>query len=76
MSNTNKKIKSVSRNTVASRVDEIADNLSDHSTISTFQAYSIAIDESTDIRNIGQFVDAFFKELLGVSPMHMIFVMH
>ncbi|GFV37239.1 general transcription factor II-I repeat domain-containing protein 2 [Trichonephila clavipes] len=47
---------SLSRNTVASRVDEIADNLRDQhlSTISTLQAYSIAIDESTDIRNIAR----------------------
>ncbi|XP_067121590.1 general transcription factor II-I repeat domain-containing protein 2-like [Centruroides vittatus] len=47
---------SLSRNTVASRADEIADNLRNqhNSTISTFQAYAIAIDESTDIRNIAQ----------------------
>ncbi|GFT74360.1 general transcription factor II-I repeat domain-containing protein 2 [Trichonephila clavipes] len=55
LSNTNKKIKSVrlSRNTLASR---IAENLRDqhHSTTSTFQAYSIAIDEGTDIRKIAQ----------------------
>ncbi|GFW08400.1 general transcription factor II-I repeat domain-containing protein 2 [Trichonephila clavipes] len=38
---------SLSRNAVASRVDEIAENLRDqhHSTILTFQAYSIAIAE-------------------------------
>ncbi|GFS50245.1 general transcription factor II-I repeat domain-containing protein 2 [Trichonephila clavipes] len=44
---------SLSRNTVASRVEEIAENLRDQHH-STFQAYSIAIDESTDIRNIAQ----------------------
>ncbi|XP_067132665.1 general transcription factor II-I repeat domain-containing protein 2-like [Centruroides vittatus] len=78
-----KKFKSVSlsRNTVASRVDEIADNLRNqhNSRISTFQAYSIAIDESTDIRNIAQLVgfirrcDVNLKiseELLEIIPMH------
>ncbi|GFU77940.1 transposable element Tc1 transposase [Trichonephila clavipes] len=65
----------------ASRVDEIAENLRDQHlrTISTFQAYSIAIDESTDIRNIAQL--AIFnrgcnvnlkinENLLEVIPMH------
>ncbi|XP_067121654.1 general transcription factor II-I repeat domain-containing protein 2-like, partial [Centruroides vittatus] len=64
-----------------SRVDEIADNLRNqhNSTISTFQAYSIAIDESTDIRNIAQLAvfirgcDVNLKiseELLEIIPMH------
>ncbi|GFU09442.1 general transcription factor II-I repeat domain-containing protein 2 [Trichonephila clavipes] len=46
----------------AIRVDEIAKNLRDqhHSTISTFQAYSIAIDEITDIRSIAQ-LDIFIR---------------
>ncbi|XP_067123999.1 nose resistant to fluoxetine protein 6-like [Centruroides vittatus] len=83
MSSTKKKFKSVSlsRNTVASRVDEIADNLRNrhNSAISTFQAYSIAIDESTDIRNIAQLA-VFIRgcnvnlkiseELLEIIPMH------
>ncbi|GFX32757.1 general transcription factor II-I repeat domain-containing protein 2 [Trichonephila clavipes] len=72
---------SLSRNTAASRVDELAANLRDqhHSTISTFQACSIAIDESTYIRNISQ-QDIFIRgcdvslkineELLEVIPMH------
>ncbi|GFT12264.1 general transcription factor II-I repeat domain-containing protein 2 [Trichonephila clavipes] len=65
----------------ASRVDEKSDNLRDqhHSTIWTFQAYSIAIDESTDIPNIAQLAifirvcDVNLKtneELLEVIPMH------
>ncbi|GFU61285.1 general transcription factor II-I repeat domain-containing protein 2 [Trichonephila clavipes] len=65
----------------ASRVDEIAENLRDqhHFTISTFQAYSIAINESTDIRNIAQLAifirgcDVNLKineELLEVISMH------
>ncbi|GFS92373.1 general transcription factor II-I repeat domain-containing protein 2 [Trichonephila clavipes] len=65
----------------ASKVDEIAENLRDqhHPIISTFQAYSIAIDENTDIRNITQLAifirgcDVNFKineELLEVIPMH------
>ncbi|GFX20496.1 general transcription factor II-I repeat domain-containing protein 2 [Trichonephila clavipes] len=72
---------SLSRNTVASRVYEIAENLRNqhHSTISTFQAYSITFDESTDIRNItllAIFVrrcDVNLKineELLEVIAMH------
>ncbi|XP_015436701.1 PREDICTED: general transcription factor II-I repeat domain-containing protein 2-like [Dufourea novaeangliae] len=78
-----KKFKSVSlsRNTVASRIDEIAENLRNqhNTTISTFQAYSIAIDESTDIRNIAQLAvfirgcDVNLKiseELLEIIPMH------
>ncbi|XP_015440415.1 PREDICTED: general transcription factor II-I repeat domain-containing protein 2-like [Dufourea novaeangliae] len=78
-----KKFKSVSlsRNTVASRIDEIAEKLRNqhNSTISTFQAYSIAIDESTDIRNIAQLAvfirgcDVNLKiseELLEIIPMH------
>ncbi|XP_071053571.1 protein FAM200C-like [Onthophagus taurus] len=78
-----KKFKSVSlrRNTVANRVDEIAENLrcQDNSIISTFQAYSVAIDESTDIRNVSQLA-VFIRgcgvnlkvseELLEVIPMH------
>ncbi|XP_067132424.1 general transcription factor II-I repeat domain-containing protein 2-like [Centruroides vittatus] len=66
---------------ITSRVDEIADNLRNrhNSTISTFQAYSIAIDESTDIRNITQLAvfirgcDVNLKiseELLEIIPMH------
>ncbi|GFX08273.1 general transcription factor II-I repeat domain-containing protein 2 [Trichonephila clavipes] len=62
-------------------IDETVENLRDqhHSTISTFQAYSIAIDESTDIRNIVQLAisirgrDVNLKineELLEVIPMH------
>ncbi|GFW38851.1 general transcription factor II-I repeat domain-containing protein 2 [Trichonephila clavipes] len=77
------KMKSVclSQNTVARRVDEIVKNLRDqpHSTIPTFQAYSIAIDESTGTRNIGQLAiftrgcDVNLKineELLEVIYMH------
>ncbi|GFV75029.1 general transcription factor II-I repeat domain-containing protein 2 [Trichonephila clavipes] len=74
------KIKCLSRNTVATRVDEIAENLRDQhlSTISTFQAYSIAIDESTDIRNIAQLaifisgchVNLKINELLDAIHMH------
>ncbi|GFU39138.1 general transcription factor II-I repeat domain-containing protein 2 [Trichonephila clavipes] len=71
----------LSRSTLASRVDEIAENLRDqhHFTISTFQAYSIAINESTDIRNIAQLAifirgcDVNLKineELLEVISMH------
>jgi hypothetical protein len=78
-----KKFKSVSlsRNTVASRINEIADNLRIQlsSTISTFGAYSIAIDESTDVQDIAQL--AIFirgcnvklkvtEELLEIVPMH------
>ncbi|GFU55964.1 general transcription factor II-I repeat domain-containing protein 2 [Trichonephila clavipes] len=62
-------------------VDGIDENLRDqhHSTISTFQAYSIAIDESTDIRNTAQLAifirgcDVNLKineEFLEVIPMH------
>ncbi|XP_015436740.1 PREDICTED: general transcription factor II-I repeat domain-containing protein 2-like [Dufourea novaeangliae] len=78
-----KKFKSVSlsRNTVASRIDEIAENLRNqhNTTISTFQAYSIAIDESTDVRNIAQLAvfirgcDVNLKiseELLEIITMH------
>ncbi|XP_015431669.1 PREDICTED: general transcription factor II-I repeat domain-containing protein 2-like [Dufourea novaeangliae] len=72
---------SLSRNTVTSRIDEIAENLRNqhNTTISTFQAYSIAIDESTDIRNIAQLAvfirgcDVNLKiseELLEIIPMH------
>ncbi|GFT13234.1 general transcription factor II-I repeat domain-containing protein 2A [Trichonephila clavipes] len=63
------------------RVDEVAENLRDQhrSTLSTFQAYSIAIDESTGTGNIAQL--AIFirrcvvnlkinEELLEVIPMH------
>ncbi|XP_015437082.1 PREDICTED: uncharacterized protein LOC107192369, partial [Dufourea novaeangliae] len=66
---------------ITSRIDEIAENLRNqhNSTISTFQAYSIAIDESTDIRNIAQLAvfirgcDVNLKiseELLEIIPMH------
>ncbi|GFV00697.1 general transcription factor II-I repeat domain-containing protein 2 [Trichonephila clavipes] len=71
----------LNRNTVASRVDEIAENLRDqyYKTISTFQAYSIAIDESRNTRNIAQLAifirgcDANLKineEFLKAIPMH------
>ncbi|GFV66355.1 general transcription factor II-I repeat domain-containing protein 2 [Trichonephila clavipes] len=71
----------LNRNSVASRVDEKAENLRDQhlSTISTFQAYSIAIDESIDIRNIAPLAifirgcDVSLKineELLEIIPMH------
>ncbi|GFW38751.1 general transcription factor II-I repeat domain-containing protein 2 [Trichonephila clavipes] len=47
---------SLSRNTVASRVDEVAEHLRDQHfpTTSTFHAYLFAVDENTDIRNIAQ----------------------
>ncbi|GFX95349.1 general transcription factor II-I repeat domain-containing protein 2 [Trichonephila clavipes] len=68
-------------NEKTSPVDETAENLRDqhYSTISTCQAYLIAIDESTDIRNIAQLAisicgcDVNLKineELLEVIPMH------
>lgn len=72
---------SLSRNTVARRIDEIAGNLRNqlNSTISKFEAYSIAIDESTDIRDIAQLAvfirgcDVNLKVtegLLEIIPMH------
>ncbi|XP_067129529.1 general transcription factor II-I repeat domain-containing protein 2-like [Centruroides vittatus] len=74
-------LKSLLQTTKSSRVDEISNNLRNqhNSTISTFQAYSIAIDESTDIRNIAQLAvfirgcDVNLKiseELLEIIPTH------
>jgi hypothetical protein len=71
---------SLSRNTVAERISDIAINLSDQlkSISEGFQAFSIAIDESTDIQGIAQLAifirgcDSNLKvteELLEFIPM-------
>lgn len=72
---------SLSRNTVASRIDDIAGNLRNQlkSVVSTFETYSIAIDESTDVQDIAQLAifirgcDVNLKvseELLETIAMH------
>ncbi|GFX44707.1 general transcription factor II-I repeat domain-containing protein 2 [Trichonephila clavipes] len=72
----------LSRNIVENRINEIAENVGDehHSTISTFPAYSIAIDEITDTRNIARLAifihecDVNLKineEFLEVTPLHI-----
>ncbi|XP_045442552.1 general transcription factor II-I repeat domain-containing protein 2-like [Pipistrellus kuhlii] len=72
---------SLSRNTVAERVTDLADNLSIQikEKSSSFEAFSIACDESTDIGGVAQlavFLRAcdtdfnIFEELLELVPMH------
>jgi len=72
---------SLTRNTVASRADELAKNLrtKHRSIISKFKVFSLAINESTDIRDIAQLAvfirgcDAnlnISEELLEIIFMH------
>lgn len=71
----------LSRNTVAERVTDLADNLSIQikAKSPTFEAFSIACDESTDIGGVAQLAVFFracdtefniFEELLELVPMH------
>ena len=72
---------SLSRNTVANRITDIASNLRDQlrSVALNFEVFSIAIDESTDLTDIAQLAVfirgcdrnmTITEELLEVIPMH------